>query len=109
MMSVGELCAILQNETKVLRGGDPKALEQYNNEVMTRLGTILQEHKPYKDAQYFNYPPLAAFASGSPRNPSKMFVYCDFIRPGKHSYLVTYERKFLEPDPHLEARKELAE
>ena len=109
MMSVGELCAILQNETKVLRDGDPEALRQYNEEVMARLGAILQGHKSYKDAQFFNYPPLLAFASGRARNPCKMFVYCDFIRPGRHSYLVTYERKFLEPDPHAEARLELAQ
>lgn len=77
--------------------------------MVAQLGTILQEHKPYKDAQLFNQPSLSNTVSRrGPRNPCKIFVYCDFIRPGRHSYLVTYERRILEPDPHSEAREELA-
>lgn len=108
MMSIGELCAILQQETKVLNDPDPEAMKQYTDEVMTQLDSILEEHRPYKDAQCIDYPALAdASASRLSQNPCKLFVYCDFIKPGKHSYLVNYERQLLAPDPDLEARKEL--
>ena len=29
---------------------------------------------------------------------NELFVYCDFIKPGKHSYIVSYEKNLIEPE-----------
>ena len=34
-------------------------------------------------------------------------MYCDFLRPGKHQYLVTYARKVFDTDPFAEERLDL--
>ena len=29
---------------------------------------------------------------------NQLFVYVDFIKPGKHSYIVSYEKNHIEPE-----------
>lgn len=67
------------------------------------MSTILLEHKPYKDGQCFG---LQKSITKS-RNPCQIFVYCDFLKPGKHQYMVSYVRKIHDTDPYVEDRKEL--
>ena len=42
---------------------------------------MLQQHKPYKDAQCYG---LQSDPDRFARNPCKIYVYCDFLKPGKH-------------------------
>ena len=30
---------------------------------------------------------------------NRLYVYCDFVKPGKHQYLVTHEDSIVEPEP----------
>lgn len=30
---------------------------------------------------------------------NRLFVYCDFIKPGQHQYIVSYETTLVEPEP----------
>lgn len=30
---------------------------------------------------------------------NRLYVYCDFVKPGKHQYLVTYKNELIEPNP----------
>lgn len=53
MMTVGEFCAIISNDTKIINSTDLEELEQYNSETVEHLDSILQENQPYPDAQKF--------------------------------------------------------
>ena len=46
-------------------------------------------------------PPNERFNQSNPPEIDKnqLFVYIDFIKPGKHEYLVSYEHVLVEPPP----------
>ena len=58
----------------------------------------MREHSPYGDqTQFINYPD---YNSKKPHlDYNRLYVYCDFIKPGKHQYLVQHEAKLVEPEP----------
>lgn len=61
----------------------------------------MKEHNPYKeDTQFVNYPDAAMMGNKLPKlTHNRLFVYCDFIKPGQHQYIVSYETTLVEPEP----------
>ena len=52
------------------------------------------------DTQFVNYPDEVMMDRQKPQlTHNRLFVYCDFIKPGKHHYLVSYETTLVEPEP----------
>ena len=98
MLKIDELCAILLNETKVLE--DPEERMKFANEVKGSFRSILKNSLPYENAQMINYPDKDMLNNKEPNfNYDRLFVYCDFIKPGKHQYLVSYRSKIVELPP----------
>ena len=63
----------------------------------------MERSPPYleDDLQIIDFPKHTDYG---PRNPpeinyNQLFVYADFIKPGKHQYIVTYENQITEPKP----------
>lgn len=56
---------------------------------------------PFEDIQFIDYPELDEFGyKNQPKlDRNQLFVYVDFIKPGKHSYVVNYENTLIEPRP----------
>jgi hypothetical protein len=47
-----------------------------------------------------NYPDIAMMNHKPPDlDYDRLYVYCDFIKPGKHQYLVTYKNRIVEQPP----------
>ena len=47
-----------------------------------------------------NYPDIAMMNHKPPDlDYDRLYVYCDFVKPGKHQYLVTYKNRIVEQPP----------
>ena len=98
MLKIDELCAIILNETKVLQ--DPEERMKFANEVKGSFRSIMKNSLPYENAQMINYPDKTMLNNKEPNlSYDRLFVYCDFVKPGKHQYLVSYKSKIVELPP----------
>lgn len=67
---------------------------------------VLKNNLPYgeNNTQYIDFPDDTIFDAKNPPHlyHNQLFVYCDFIKPGKHEYIVTYENNIKESKPVIQ-------
>lgn len=101
MMQIDQLCACIEGKSDVLQNNDRRVF--YSDLVKTTWRRVLAENVPYsdEDTQYIEFPPDDLYTAYKPPeiNFDQLFVYVDFIKPGKHQYLVTYKNTLVEPEP----------
>ena len=78
-------------------------MREYSALVKNQWKRMLKKLTPYKNdgTQWVNFPDELMFTTASPPEVdyNQLFVYCDFIKPGKHQYIVTYENMVVEDEP----------
>ena len=104
MLLIDELIAYLEKKEEVLYNKDRR--EAYSDKVKRNWRNKLFDLSAYGSkadggTQFINDPDIDDFGS---RNPpeltfNQLFVYIDFIKPGKHSYIVSYQNLVEEPRP----------
>lgn len=104
MMQIHQLCAYLEGKTDALE--DPDRKPYYVDAVKVKWRSIIRRKAPYRgdDAQFIDFPPDDKFNLNKPPelDYDQLFVYVDFVKPGKHHYVVTYENSHVEPAPIIE-------
>ena len=98
MMQIDQLCAYLEGKSDALSDKDRR--EFYSNLIKKRWRSVVEKHQPYNEdeTQIINFPPEERFTASNPPELSfnQLFVYADFIKPGKHQYIITYENDIIQ-------------
>lgn len=104
MLQIDELCACIQKKEDVLLNEDRRAF--YSNQIKTRWRHILESSTQYANdgTQKIDMPPSYEYGKSSPPDIdfNQLFVYADFIKPGKHQYVVTFENQIVQKEPERE-------
>lgn len=79
-MSIGELCSILTKDEQTFNQCDPEERDQYEMKMKNEWRTIFSKYLKYKDPHIENEDIQMSF--------DNVFVYVDFMKPGRHSYIV---------------------
>ena len=91
MLQIDELCAYLQKKDDALQNVDRR--EFYHGTIKDKWRSVLKNHTQYPGdgTQYVAYPDPDDYLNRPPElDYDQLYVYCDFIKPGKHSYIVSY-------------------
>jgi len=78
-----------------------------HDNIKEKWRQIIKEKAPYgkNGTQLISYPKEEEYTAEKPPELdfNKLYVYCDFISPGRHSYMVSYESvmqaPMTEPEP----------
>ncbi len=101
MILLDELIAIYQKKDGFAKDRDRRLF--FYNQIKYNWRKVLKNDLPYGESgtQYINFPELNLFDSKNPPHldHNQLFVYCDFVKPGKHEYIVTYENNIKETKP----------
>lgn len=101
MLQIDEFCAALQHKTDVLN--EPELRAEYAAGMKQTWRKVLERNLQYPEEQtlVLNKPDRAKFEHSNPPEIdfNQLFVYADFIKPGKHEYLITYDNVLVEPAP----------
>lgn len=76
---------------------------EYHDSIKNSWRRIVRKQSQYKDtdAQYVDMPPDDEYSYNDVPEIDfhQLFVYVDFIKPGRQQYFVTYQNTFQEPPP----------
>jgi hypothetical protein len=101
MLQIDEFCAKLEKKEDALLDFDRRQF--YSDQIKSRWRQILRSKSQYDgvSAQYIDMPSPDQFTASNPPDIkfNQLFVYADFVRPGKHEYVVSYESKVVQAPP----------
>jgi len=104
MLQIDEMCAFLdgpQDAPTML--ADPDRRKRAAEHIKDKWRRIVQDKAQYKGnaIQHVDFPDDGQYLNDEmpELDYNQLFVYADFIKPGKQQYFVTYSNTFEEPPP----------
>ena len=103
MLQVDELCAYLEKKDSGTIKDKDRRISYNNLSVKSGWRDIIAKNIQYPgdQTQMIDYPEEHLYTPKNPPNleSNRLFVYADFLKPGKHQYIVSYNNNVEESKP----------